>query len=86
MRQYKKPKKADKMALATARTLLTAGLLAVVVMILYYGIVDGWDSVIAWFSSRWACLVGVLLLLAGTAAMWLWSFFKRAKELKDEEA
>ena len=82
--RYKKRIKADKVALVTATTLLTAGLIAVIAMIAYYAIKDGWQSVLDWFSSRWACLVGVIVLIAGVAALYLLSFFRKWKELKDE--
>lgn len=85
MKRYRKPKRADKIALATIRILLTVGLLAIMAMVGYYAAVDGWESVLAWFTSRWACLIGVLILLAVTAGLWLWSFFKKMRELHDEE-
>lgn len=65
----KKEKKTLVFYLATGGFLLF-GLLCIV---LGYGFADGWDKVLAWFTSRWAVYVYVFLFfyLIGIAVIWL---------------
>ena len=85
MSGYKKPMRADKVALATVKIILTALVVGIAAIVLFYGIKDGWQSVIEWFVSKWACLIAVVLIVAGTASLWILSIFKKAKDLGDEE-
>lgn len=85
MKRYRKPMRADKVALATVRICLTALVVGIAVIVAFFAIRDGWASVFAWFSSKWACLVAIVIIVAATAALWLISVFKKAKELNDEE-
>lgn len=37
-----------------------------------YGLKDGWDAVLAWFTSKWATYVyiGIVVYLSGVLALW----------------
>lgn len=84
MSGYKKPKNINRQVASTLRIIVTFGLLAVVAIIVYYGITDGWQSVVNWFTTKWACLVGFAMLIAVTLAWWLMSFIKKMRSLGDE--
>lgn len=82
---YKKPKKPKVIALTTIRIVLTFALLAIFGMVGYYVAVDGWESVIAWFSGKYFCMIAVILIFAATAAFWLLKLVNTIKGLNENE-
>lgn len=82
---YKKPKGNNKALFATIRIVITFAVLAVVGMIGYFAVTQGWEAVFAWFGGKYACMVVVILLVAGTAVMWLWKLVRSMGRFKDDE-
>jgi len=82
---YKKPKSIKKNVVATVKILVTAATIALCAMVMYYGFTDGWQAVIDWFSSRYACLILIILLIAGVLVMWIISLAKTMKKVQDNE-
>lgn len=41
-----------------------------------YGLIDGWDAVLAWFSSRWAVMVYIFVGLWIIMILWIYYIFK----------
>lgn len=82
---YKKPKAGRQALFATLRIVLTAALVAVLGIIIFYVAKDGWESVLHWFVSKYACMILVILLFAATAAMWLWKLVKTMQRLKEDD-
>ena len=83
-RMYREKKSYKKPILATIRILLLAGLVAIVGMLGYYAVTEGWGAVLAWFQGKWFCMVGIIALFAATVGMWVFHFVKQARKLGDE--
>lgn len=47
-------------------------LLGITAFVVGYGLTDGWDSVLAWFSSRWAVYIYIMLAFLILIVVWLW--------------
>lgn len=45
-----------------------------------YGLVDGWDAVIAWFTSRWAIYVYIFVFLWVVIVLAIMHYAKNFKE------
>lgn len=82
---YKKPKSIKKNIVATIKILVTTAVIAVTAIVMYYGFTDGWQAVADWFSSKYACLIAVIILVAGFLAMWIISLAKTMKKVQDNE-
>lgn len=82
---YKKPKENKKALFATLRIVLTAGALAILGIIGYYAATQGWEAVFAWFGGKYMCMVVMILVAAGTAAIWLVKLVVSMKRFKEDE-
>jgi len=82
---YKKPKSRNKALFATIRIVITFAVVALIGIIGFFAIRDGWESVFAWFGGKYACMVVVILLVAATAAMWLWKLVRSMRGYKEDE-
>lgn len=49
-------------------------ILGITALVLGFGLTNGWESVLAWFTSRWA--IYVYIMLAVVALICIWVFFK----------
>lgn len=83
--QFKKPKRNNKALFATLRIILTAAVVAIFGIIGYYAATQGWEAVFAWFGSKYACMVVMILLVAITAGAWLWKLVSAMKRFKEDE-
>lgn len=54
-------------------------LLGIACFVVGYGLKDGWESVLAWFTSKWAMWVYVFAGIYGMAAL-AYFFYKKNKE------
>ena len=82
---YKKPKNKAKAVFATVRIVGTFAVIAVLGMIFFYAVKDGWDAVFAWFGGKYACMCVIILLVAITLAAWLYVLINRIRRLKEDE-
>lgn len=82
---YKKPKNIKKNVIATIKILATTLAVALIAIVMYYGCTDGWQAVIDWFSSKYACLFAIIGLIAGVLIMWVISLAKTMKKVQDNE-
>lgn len=72
---------------AVMKWYLLAGVFALIGIasfIVGYGLKDGWDSVIAWFTSKWAVWVYVFAVVYVFVALG-YVFWKKNKEMIDGE-
>lgn len=82
---YKKPKNNKKNVIATVKIVLTAAMVAVLGLVFYFAWRDGWESVFAWFGGKYACMVVIILVIAITAAMWLFTLVKQIRSMREDE-
>lgn len=82
---YKKKSNIPTSVLSTMKIILTVALAAAIVMIGFFVIRDGWKAVIDWFSSSWACMFGLVLLVGATATLWIISIYKKLKVVSEDE-
>lgn len=82
---YKKPKQNQKALFATLKIVMSGAVLAFFGILFYYAATEGWESVFAWFGGKYFCLVVIVLLLAVTAGVWLWTIVKKIKGLNADE-
>lgn len=83
--KYKKQSNISKSVIATIRILLTVALVASIIMIGFFVIRDGWEAVIAWFGSSWACMFFLIILFGACAAMWIIAIYKKLKVVSENE-
>lgn len=69
----------------TLKILGTALTIAVLGIVLFCGIANGWDSVARFFKGSYFCMILVLLLILGTAAIWIIYAVKKYKKVNDNE-
>ena len=75
----------SKTVMSTIKILLTVALLAVIIMITYYVATEGWEAVIAWFKSSWACMFALVLLTGAVLALWIISIYRKIKAVREDE-
>ena len=63
----KKLDKASKIAIISTISFVLVGLAA---FIIGYGVKDGWQSVLAWFVSRWAIYIYIAIAILVFALIW----------------
>lgn len=68
----KKAKKESKSKIAIISTLVFL-ILGITAFVLGYGLTDGWASVLAWFGSRWAIYIYILIGFLALIVVWLWA-------------
>ncbi len=83
--QYKKPKDIKESTLKVVKLLVTFVLIAVIVMVAIFIGLNGFQAVLNWFVSKWACLVVVILLLVVTATWWILDMAKNLKKVAEDE-
>ncbi len=86
-KHYRKPLKVNKIALRTCQILFSAMFIALAGIIIYYGATRGWQALGEWFKSQWACMIAVILVIAATIAIWLYTLYKFIQKVggKDDE-
>lgn len=82
---YGKQRKKNKALLNTLIVLLGASCLAVGSIIVYYIATDGIQAVLAWFTSKWACMFAVILLFGATLAVLLIAVVSNMRKLGNED-
>ncbi len=83
---FKKAKSNNKKTvIATIKIVLTFLAIAVFGMIFYFVATQGWEAVFAWFGGKWFCMVVMVVIAAGTLAMWLFTLVKSMKARLGED-
>ena len=82
---YKKPKANNKAIIATLKIVFTALVAAFIGMIGYYAATQGWEAVFGWFGGPYFCMTVIIVLIAGTIGMWLYSFVKMTSRFREDE-
>ncbi len=83
--KYKKPISVNQAAWKTARILLTVATGVVITLCVFFIIKDGWQKFLQWFIGKWACLAVMIVVFAGTAALWVWWAIKTLLKVSEDE-
>lgn len=70
MKKTAKKESKSKVAIISTLVFLILGITA---FVLGYGLTDGWASVLAWFGSRWAIYIYILIGFLALIVVWLWA-------------
>lgn len=83
-KKFKKPTSVNQTALKTVKILATAASAAIITIIVFFIIKDGWQKFLAWFSGKWACLGAMIAVFVLTIALWGYEIVKTIRKVSDD--
>lgn len=75
-------KNKDKAKIAWVVGIGVFAFIGICAFLLGYGLRDGWEAVLAWFTSKWAYIIYTAILVYATFAICYIHFINVGKELK----
>lgn len=83
--QFKKPKNYRKSSYKIVKMLISFASIAVLTIIGVFIGVNGFQAVIEWLVSKWACMMAVIILFAATIIWWIADFARNIKRSSEDE-
>ena len=83
-KHFKKPSSIKEATLKTVRILLTVFSAALITLIVFFIVKDGWDNFIAWFNGKWFCMFAVFAIFAATLVFWLLRVIQLIRKATEE--
>jgi len=82
---FLKPGSKNVNLIKTIRILASALSVALLGILLFCGIANGWDSVARFFRGSYFCMILVALLIIGTIVLWILFIVDKVKKVTENE-
>ena len=83
-KKYKKPVSINKVAWRTIKILLTALSVALIAIVAFFIIKDGWEKFLQWFVGKWACLGAMIIVFVVTLGVWGYEVIRTIRKVSED--
>lgn len=81
---FKKERKVSKAKVIAISLVAAFAIIGIACFVFGYGLSEGWEVVLAWFSSKWATMVYLIILIVAVVSIWIFHYLKVKKAIGNE--